>query len=57
MAFLKHKDSIIRTAVVNQVAKEKEDWIKGIKNTSMGVSDRSVTPEQKDVLESFVDKW
>lgn len=57
MAFLKHKDSIIRTAVVNQVAKEKEDWIKGMKNTNLGNPDRSVTPQALDPLESFVDKW
>ena len=57
MAFLKNKDSIVRAAVVKQVAKEKEDWIKGIKNTQTNPSDRNIQPEQRDILESFVDKW
>lgn len=57
MAFLKNKESIVRAAVVKQIAKEKEEWIKGIKNTQLNPSDRSVQPEQRDILESFVDKW
>ena len=55
MSFLKNKEAIIKVAVAQQVAKAQEDWLKGIKNTSIGTQDRSVTPESRDILESFVD--
>lgn len=54
MAFLKNKESIVRSAVVAQVAKAQEDWLKSVKNTNLSPGSTAPVVQAKDDTADFI---
>ncbi len=54
MAFLRNKEAVVRSAVVAQVAKAQENWLKGIKNTNFQPNTNAPVVQAKDDTADFI---
>lgn len=54
MAFIRNKEAIIRSAVTTQVAKAQENWLKGMKNTTLTPGSTAPVVQAKDDTADFI---
>lgn len=54
MAFLRNKEAVVRSAVVAQVAKAQDNWLKGIKNTNLQPNTNAPVVQAKDDTADFI---